>query len=138
MFPTIERRPARSTYSSTNCCPSCTARRVSVTPALTTIRLPTAADPSAEAKASGARRAVRPRRTRLLELQHSNREEEPQSHDRHDHGRTAVSHHRERDAYHGEEARDYAQVDQCLGGARGRYAPGDDAPSGLPGDDGDV
>src|SRR5262249_37755321 len=94
MFPTIERRPARSTYSSTSCCPSCTARRVSVTPALTTIRLPTAAVPRAEAQASGARLVVRGQRTRLLELPHSNREEEPQSHKRHDHGRTAVAHQR--------------------------------------------
>src|SRR5262244_2877671 len=96
MFPTLARRPARSTYSSTSWCPSCTARRVSVTPAFTTIRLPTAAVPSAEARASGARHAVRSRRTRLLELPHSNREEEPQSHERHDHGRTTVAHQRKR------------------------------------------
>src|SRR6266511_200284 len=138
MLPTMERRPARSTYSSTSCVPSCTARRVSVTPALTTIRLSTAAVPSSEARAPGEQLVARRRRARLLELPHSDREEEPQRHERHHHGRPAVTHERKRDAHDGQQARHHAQVDERLGGEQGRDAQGDDAPPGLPRADGDL
>src|SRR3989337_430614 len=138
MLPTMERRPALSTYSSTSCVPSCPARRVSVTPALTTIRFPTAAVPSSEAGAPGARLAARRRRARLLELPHSNREEEPERNERCDQGRPAVAHERERDAHDRQQARHHAQVDERLGGEQGRDAQGDDAPPGLPRADGDL
>src|SRR6266478_5670193 len=138
MLPTMERRPARSTYNSISCVPSCTARRVSVTPALTTIRFPTAAVPSSRAHAPGARLAARRRRARLLELPHSDREEEPQRHERDDHGRPAVAHERKRDAHHGQETRHHAQVDERLGGKQRRDTQGDDAAPGLPRADGDL
>src|SRR6267142_6469569 len=99
MLPTIERRPARSSYSSTSCVPSCTARRVSVTPALTTIRFPTAAVPSPWAEAPDERCETRlGGRARLLELPHSHREKESQSHEGHDHGRATIAQQRQRDA----------------------------------------
>src|SRR5215470_17827082 len=132
MFPTIERRPVRSTYSSTSCVPSCTARRVSVTPALTTMRLPTAAVPSARAWRPPVHdsRSAR-RRTRLLELPHSHREEEPQRHERHDYGRPAVAHEREGDADDRQEPRHHTQVDQGLRGEEHRDTQGDDPPALL-------
>src|SRR5580765_5587608 len=119
MFPTMERRRARSTYSSVSWLPSCTARRVSVTPSFTTIRFPTAAPDGPG--------VLRPARLfGLLELPHSNREEEPQSHEGHHHGRPPIAHERERNADHGQEAGHHPQVDQGLGGEQRGDAQGDD------------
>src|SRR3990172_5511528 len=124
MLLTMERRRARSTYSSASWCPSCTARRVSVTPALTTIRFPTAVlDPGV---------CIPAVTQRLLELPHPYREQEPKPHERDDHGGPPVAHQRERDPHHGKQPRHHPQIDQRLGGEERGHAEGDDAPPGLP------
>src|SRR5438552_10578572 len=110
-LPTMERRPSRSTYSSVMSAPSCTATRVSVSPALTTIRLPTAA-PRWRAR---RRPPARPP-CASLELPHPDREQEPERRQGDDHRGAAVTHERQRDPHHGQEARDHPHVDQHLGG----------------------
>src|SRR5438552_2122857 len=110
-LPTIERCPRRSTYSSVRRLPSCTATRVSVSPALTTIRLPTAA-PRWRAR---RRRSARPRGV-SLELPHPDREEEAERRQGDEHRGPAVAHERQRYPDHGQEPRDHPHVDQHLGG----------------------
>src|SRR5262245_12673211 len=128
MLPTIERRRARSTYSSVRRLPSCTASRVSVTPTLTTIRFFTAV----------LIRGPAPRQLSLLEPPHSHREQEAQSHERDDHGRSAVAHERKRDADHREQPRHHAQVDERLGGEEHGHPEGDEPPSRLARGGGDL
>src|SRR5882724_5042024 len=126
MFPTMERRSARSMYSSVRRFPSWTARRVSVTPALTTMRFPTAnLDP-------GSRRGTRPAMMRLVELPHSDRDQETQCSQGDHHGRSAVAHERQRNPHDGEQARHHANVDQDLDRKYARHPEGQDAPPGLP------
>src|SRR5262249_41030919 len=104
MFPTIERRPSRSTYSSVRTLPSWTATRVSTRPALTTMCFPTRdLDPGPEA------RAAIPALT-SVELPHSDREEKPQRHERHHHRGSAVAHERQRNPDDGQQARHHPQV----------------------------
>src|SRR5713226_8016991 len=119
MLPTMERRSARSTYSSVRRFPSWTARRVSVTPALTTMRLPTAdLDPG-----SGATE-TRPAVLRLVELPHSDRKQKAQRRQRDHHGGAAVAHERQRYPHDGEQARHHPDIDQDLGREHRRHPEG--------------
>src|SRR4030067_1700406 len=124
MLLTSERRRALSRYSSASGFPSGTARRVSVTPALTMVRSPPAVlDPGI---------CIPAVTQRLLELPHSYREQEPKPHERDDHGGPPVAHQRERDPHHGQQPRHHPQIDQRLGGEERGHAEGDDAPPGPP------
>src|SRR5262245_572700 len=109
-LPTIERCPWRSTNSSVRRVPSCTATRVSVSPALTTIRLPRAAPRWRRRR----RRSCRPDDA-SLELPHPYREQEAERCQGDDHRGAAVAHERQRDPHHGQEPRDHPHVDQHLG-----------------------
>src|SRR4030095_804765 len=125
MRPAMERRPSRSTYRSVSTLPSCTATRVSMRPALTTIRFPTwNLDPG---RGKGPAAILR-----LVELPHSDREQEPEPHQRHHHGRPAVTHQRQGNPHDGQETRHHPQVDQGLGGEDRGHPERKNPPPGLP------
>src|SRR5215831_16508429 len=103
MLPTMERRRARSTYSSVRRFWSWTASRVSDTPTLTMMRLLTAAP------APGSPHS-RVHESWLLELPHPDGEEESDAHERYQHGRAAIAHERQRDPHDGKQARDHPML----------------------------
>src|SRR5262245_48664373 len=108
-LPTMERRLCRSRYSSVRRLPSCTATRVSVSPALTTMRLPTAA-PRWRARRRGPSRL----HGASLELPHPYREEEAQRGQGDDHRGAAVAHQRQRNSHDGQQPGHHAHVDEHL------------------------